>query len=150
MTNDALDYYLQRVDEHTGHIRYEIHGAKEGGETFIVFRGDRAKEQSELCLKALEQKPVDVEGLKHSVELCVVRIGGGYEAVRGAKMAIDHLQERGMLAQGWRGDYPAEAIHQLKTHQDQLDMDGIMVGVSRQALDELFAALPYPPAEEKQ
>lgn len=33
---------------------------------------------------------------------------------------------------------PDEAILQLKNHQQQLDMDGIMVGVSRQALDEVM------------
>ena len=30
------------------------------------------------------------------------------------------------------------ALHELKTNQQQLDMDGIMVGVSRQALDEMI------------
>ena len=30
------------------------------------------------------------------------------------------------------------AIEELKTHQTQLDMDGVMVGVSRQALEELL------------
>lgn len=30
-------------------------------------------------------------------------------------------------------------IEELKTHQTQLDMDGVMVGVSRQALEELLA-----------
>lgn len=37
------------------------------------------------------------------------------------------------------GDKPNGAIKQLETHQDQLDMDGVMVGVSRQALDEVLA-----------
>ena len=37
---------------------------------------------------------------------------------------------------------PSGAIDQLTNHQTQLDVDGIFVGVSRQALDELltFAA----------
>jgi hypothetical protein len=30
-------------------------------------------------------------------------------------------------------------IEELKTHQTQLDKDGVMVGVSRQALEELLA-----------
>ena len=30
-------------------------------------------------------------------------------------------------------------IEELKTHQTQLDQDGVMVGVSRQALEELLA-----------
>lgn len=34
-----------------------------------------------------------------------------------------------------------KAIEQLKTHQTQLDQDGVMVGVSRQALDEALAAV---------
>jgi len=39
-------------------------------------------------------------------------------------------------------------IEELKTHQTQLDMDGVMVGVSRQALEELLAhvAAPAQPA----
>lgn len=54
------------------------------------------------------------------------------------------------------------AIEQLKTHQTQLDQDGVMVGVSRQALDEALALtdnlvalaaqyrddLLHPPAED--
>ena len=32
----------------------------------------------------------------------------------------------------------SEAIEQLKNHQKQLDADGVMVGVSRQALDEVL------------
>ena len=34
---------------------------------------------------------------------------------------------------------PIAAIEQLTVHQQQLDMDGVFVGVSRQALDELLA-----------
>lgn len=34
---------------------------------------------------------------------------------------------------------PVEAIKSLTEHQEQLDMDGCMVGVSRQALDETLA-----------
>lgn len=34
---------------------------------------------------------------------------------------------------------PVEAIKNLADHQQQLDMDGCMVGVSRQALDETLA-----------
>ena len=34
---------------------------------------------------------------------------------------------------------PIAAIEQLTMHQQQLDMDGVFVGVSRQALDELLA-----------
>ena len=39
-------------------------------------------------------------------------------------------------------------IEELKTHQTQLDQDGVMVGVSRQALEELLAhvAAPAQPA----
>ncbi len=33
------------------------------------------------------------------------------------------------------------AVNELKTHQTQLDMDGVMVGVSRQALDIVLEAL---------
>lgn len=35
----------------------------------------------------------------------------------------------------------APAIEQLTNHQTQLDMDGVMVGVSRQALEEVLSAL---------
>ena len=35
-------------------------------------------------------------------------------------------------------------IEELKTHQTQLDMDGVMVGVSRQALEELLAHVAAP------
>ena len=38
------------------------------------------------------------------------------------------------------------AIEELKTHQTQLDMDGVMVGVSRQALEELLAHVAAQPA----
>lgn len=47
---------------------------------------------------------------------------------------------------------PVEAIKSLTEHQEQLDMDGCMVGVSRQALDETLAyvaalnAAPAPTA----
>lgn len=34
--------------------------------------------------------------------------------------------------------YPAFAIEELRYHQTQLDMDGVMVGVSRQALEEVL------------
>jgi hypothetical protein len=34
---------------------------------------------------------------------------------------------------------PDAAIEQLRDHQEQLDFDGVMVGVSRQALDETLA-----------
>lgn len=33
------------------------------------------------------------------------------------------------------------AVNELKTHQTQLDMDGVMIGVSRQALDIVLEAL---------
>ena len=33
-----------------------------------------------------------------------------------------------------------EALSELETHQTQLDMDGVMIGVSRQALDILITA----------
>ena len=33
----------------------------------------------------------------------------------------------------------ADAIEQLKSHQTQLDMDGVMVGVSRQAIYEVVS-----------
>lgn len=36
---------------------------------------------------------------------------------------------------------PAPAIDQLRHHQTQLDMDGIQVGVSRQAIEEVLAGL---------
>ncbi|MBN7759324.1 hypothetical protein JYP46_21075 [Nitratireductor aquimarinus] len=39
------------------------------------------------------------------------------------------------------------AIEQLRNHQTQLDADGIMVGVSREALDMALAALSAPKAE---
>lgn len=35
-------------------------------------------------------------------------------------------------------------IEELKTHQTQLDQDGVMVGVSRQALEELLAHVAAP------
>lgn len=34
-----------------------------------------------------------------------------------------------------------EAARQLRDHQQQLDMDGVTVGVSRQAIDEVLAEL---------
>lgn len=37
------------------------------------------------------------------------------------------------------GRPPADALDQLRNHQKQLDMDGVMVGVSRQALEEVLA-----------
>ena len=39
-------------------------------------------------------------------------------------------------------DELAPAIQNLTDHQRQLDMDGIFVGVSRQALDEVLTELP--------
>lgn len=36
---------------------------------------------------------------------------------------------------------PREAIKQLKEHQQQLDADGVRVGVSRQALEEVLEHL---------
>ena len=41
----------------------------------------------------------------------------------------------------------ADAIVALTNHQRQLDADGTEVGVSRQALDEVLAAIT-PPAQE--
>ena len=38
-------------------------------------------------------------------------------------------------------DISKEAVKQLTSHQQQLDAEGIMVGVSRQALDETLSAL---------
>lgn len=37
----------------------------------------------------------------------------------------------------------ARAVENLAFHQDQLDADGIMVGVSRQAADECVAAIEF-------
>lgn len=37
------------------------------------------------------------------------------------------------------GAAPSEAIEQLRSHQQQLDMDGVIVGVSRQAIEEVLA-----------
>ena len=42
---------------------------------------------------------------------------------------------------------PDNAIYNLREHQQQLDMDGIMVGVSRQALEE---TLDYVTSLERQ
>ncbi len=45
---------------------------------------------------------------------------------------------------------PDAAIEQLRDHQQQLDEHGVMVGVSRQAVDEVlayFAALARPSPE---
>ncbi len=42
----------------------------------------------------------------------------------------------------------AEAVHELRTYQRQLDADGVFVGVSRQALDEVLQLFEQP-AEEK-
>lgn len=39
------------------------------------------------------------------------------------------------------GDSPHDAVANLRVHQQQLDADGIMVGVSRQALDETLALI---------
>lgn len=36
---------------------------------------------------------------------------------------------------------PEGALDQLRNHQQQLDQDGVFVGVSRQALDEVLAAM---------
>lgn len=38
-------------------------------------------------------------------------------------------------------ELPEGAINNLKNHQQQLDGDGCFVGVSRQALDEVLAAI---------
>lgn len=40
---------------------------------------------------------------------------------------------------------PEGAIEQLTNHQQQMDMDGIIVGVSRQALDEVLAYVATRP-----
>lgn len=42
------------------------------------------------------------------------------------------------------GILPWPAIENLRNHQQQLDFDGCMVGVSRQALDELLAIFAPP------
>jgi len=42
---------------------------------------------------------------------------------------------------------PEQAIHQLENHQQQIDACGAMVGVSRQALDELLTYLKAPKSE---
>ena len=36
---------------------------------------------------------------------------------------------------------PVEAINALESHQRQIDRDGVEVGVSRQAVDEIVAAV---------
>ena len=41
-----------------------------------------------------------------------------------------------------------EAINQLREHQQQLDADGIMVGVSRQALDEVLEYVSFMEMEQ--
>ena len=41
-----------------------------------------------------------------------------------------------------------EAINQLREHQQQLDDDGIMVGVSRQALDEVLEYVSFMEIEQ--
>ncbi len=43
---------------------------------------------------------------------------------------------------------PAEAIEQLRNHQQQIDEDGTFVGVSRQALDEVLAYLDAAPSPD--
>lgn len=35
-------------------------------------------------------------------------------------------------------DYPHEAIEQVEKHRTQLDMDGVMVGVSREAVEQII------------
>ncbi len=42
---------------------------------------------------------------------------------------------------GTISDALESAIIELRSHQTQLDMDGVMVGVSRQALEEVLDAL---------
>lgn len=37
--------------------------------------------------------------------------------------------------------YPTDALENLRTNQQQLDQDGVTVGVSRQALEEVLAWL---------
>jgi len=66
---------------------------------------------------------------------------------RGA--VIEKLEAR-LAAQPSRSGYPTLAIDQLRNHQTQLDMDGVMVGVSRQAIDEVltYLASPQPQAHE--
>lgn len=41
--------------------------------------------------------------------------------------------------------FPREAIDNLTNHQGQLDMDGTMVAVSRQALDEVLTFIRAQP-----
>jgi hypothetical protein len=43
-------------------------------------------------------------------------------------------------------EMPELAIKNLQEYQKQLDMDGVMVGVSRQALDEVLAYVTRPAA----
>lgn len=66
-----------------------------------------------------------------------------------AARVVEALQESGLL-----GDWSMrsaedlrlrEAIDELETHQRQLDIDGITVGVSREALDIVLAALGRAP-----
>jgi len=45
----------------------------------------------EVIRQALTRPPLDLARLKRDVELMIARIGGGYDAIRGAKMALDHL-----------------------------------------------------------
>lgn len=65
---------------------------------------------------------------------------------RGA--VIEEL-EASLAAQRSRDGYPALAIDQLRNHQTQLDMDGVMVGVSRQAIDEVLTYFASPPRTEE-
>lgn len=50
-------YRRERVDNESGDIHYEIHSCKDDDNTFIVFEGHKAREQSKLMLWALHTLP---------------------------------------------------------------------------------------------
>ncbi len=84
---DLKPYYLVRSDEDDGSIVYEIFINDEDREklyhvcTFIRFEGDKAKEEAELCLIALNTRhspitPEEAKDATFDMAWCLRRLDG--------------------------------------------------------------------------
>lgn len=73
-----------------------------------------------------------------------------YGKQQGQENAAEHIYPHATLAPDERTLMPMDAIENLKAYQRQLDADGIEVGVSREALEQMLAAIGKitPPAKE--
>lgn len=66
-----------------------------------------------------------------------------YNALMSAESVGKFLNSEIKPTHGYEKIDTASASYDLETHRQQLDMDGVMIGVSRQALDEVLAELRY-------